>query len=191
MKRSILIALLSVSCSAALNAQQDTVQNLTCVASPGRVARSFNGELNAGNAYEQNLGTFVFRLRPDDNPNLPVSSGWYIGVFEEQRQDDLSQFTTPYSGPNDRDVFPWFDAKGNLLNAPGRHRTFYFSPEVGRSILWEDDAEKQLSNQHRIESYGRGDFEILEYRVGAPTGDDSVPFTWVKFIGCLTWPASK
>jgi len=192
MKRFLLISVLPLFCSSAVSADQDGMRSRQCIASPGRVAHTFGGEVTAGKAYEQKVGPFLFRLRPDDNPNTPASSGWNIGVFEGQRQDDLSQFTTPYRGPNARDVFPWFNANGQLLGiAPGPHRTFYFSPEVGRSIRWEDDAEKRRSNQRRIEGYGRGDFDILEYRVGAASGDTIPPFTWIKFSGCLTWPESK
>ena len=189
MKRVLDATLLPLFWTSLLNAEQQRTVERPCVASPGRVARAFQGEVRAGQLYERRLGRFVFRLRPDDNPNLPTSIGWHIRVFDGQRSDDLSQFTLPYRGPNDRDVFAWFDADGNLHNAPARERTFYFSPEVGRSIRWEDDGEKRRRNQQRIENYGRGDFDILEYRVGpAIRGVAAVPFTWIKFAGCLTWP---
>ena len=169
-----------------------------CVATPGRIAHPFSGELKAGELFEQAAGPFILRVEPDDfvlrqrpadNPNPGPSFGWHIMVRERGRDDDLSQFTTPFRGPNARDLYPWFDGSGQMDGArPGPQRNFYFSPEVGRTIVWEDDATKRRANTARIEAWGQGMLDILEYRSTPPTRDGSVGFEWIKFSACLSWP---
>jgi hypothetical protein len=180
----------AVACGAPqLRAQPDVVKPARpCIAAPDRVAHAFGGELEAGERFEHSGGGFVLVLRPDDNPNMERPLGWHIRVLEPGRDDDLSQFTTPFSGPNARDLYPWVDASGRLQNVPGPNREFYFSPEVGRTIVWEDDPVKRRANTARIESYGRGTLDVLDYRLSPPTRDGHVGFQWIRFAACLSWP---
>ena len=187
MKRTLVATLVVFSISS-LGAEQEPKSARPCVATAGRVAHAFQGEASVGELYERRLGRFIFRLSPDDNPNVSSPGGWHIGVYESGRTEDLSQFTPPYAGPNPRAIFAWFDGEGKALNLPGKERTFFFSPEVGRSIQWEDDSAKRRLNTARIYDYGRGDLDILDYRVGPATLDMAVPpFKWIKFAVCLTW----
>lgn len=141
---------------AALTAQD------ACTPQPGRIARRISGEVSGGRAFEASAGRFVFRLTPERPAHGP-SMGWDIGVFEPSRDEDLSRFTLPLRGPNARHLYAWHfrnadnsAANDGSTNAPGVHREFIFSPEVGRTIDYDEDAEKMLANVDRIEAFGRG-----------------------------------
>jgi hypothetical protein len=178
------------------------VASRPCVATPGRVAHAFAGELSAGEVFEGSAGRFILRLQPDDfilrqhpdeNPNLGPSLGWSILVREHGRSDDLSQFTLPFSGPNPLLLWPWIDSAGQPRNAPAEQRDFYFSPEVGRAIVldgdWlKQDWRKRQADIDRVYAYGHGMLDVLDYRSAPRAQDDVVGFEWIKFVACLSWP---
>jgi len=173
-------------------AQAVTQKERPCVAIPGRVVQGLVGELKAGQSYEGGAGHFILRLDPDDKTEPARSAGWHVGVYEPGRDVDLSQFTVPFSGPNPRDLFPWFDAAGRRLNAPGPDREFYFSPEVGRTIVWDNDTTAMRANIERIEQFGRGTLDVLDFRAVPWEGRfGGMAFLWLKFSACLSWPASQ
>ena len=168
-----------------------------CVSSSQRVAYSILGEVKAGEPFEKAVGDrFVFRLTPtpggahDETP-----MGWDVRVFEEGRNEDLSAFTPPFHGINARDLYAFHfrndDNTGpneGSVNAPQRHREFIFSPEVGRTVQWEEDLTKMLAAVARVKAFGQGTVDILDFRLTPPDRGKSPGFLWLKFAACLTWP---
>jgi len=167
-----------------------------CTAQPGRVARIVSGEAQVGQTFERTVERFVFRITPQLQAGGPPM-GWRIGIFEPGRKEDLSQFTPPLHGPNPLQVFAWHfrnpDNTGpneGSTNAPGLRREFIFHPEVGRTIVYEDDAKKMLANLDIIGSFGRGTFNVLDLRMTEPRRGESPGILWLRFEACLTWPSN-
>src|SRR5262249_51466436 len=88
-QRFFALLLLPLLGAIAVAANQQATPARPCIATAGRIAQAFHGELRAGHSYEQRLGRFTIRIRPDDfalrqhpkdNPNLPPSGGWHLGV---------------------------------------------------------------------------------------------------------------
>jgi len=122
--------------------------------------------------------------------------GWDIGVFEEEGDEDLSAFTPPFQGINARHLYAWhFRNEDNTgpnegsVNAPQRHRQFIFSPEIGRTVYWEEDVTRMLAVVAKVEAFGQGTVDILDFHLTPPDRGKSPGFLWLKFAACLTWPS--
>ena len=167
----------------------------SCVASNDRVAYPTSGELKAGDRFEKQVDRFVLRLTPTRFADAEIPVGWDIGVFEPGKSEDLSQFTLPLRGPNDRALYAWHfrneDNSGpneGSVNAPQDHREFIFSPEVGRTIVYENDTAKMLANVARIGAFGRGTLDILDLQLTEPDRGKVPSLLRLTFTACLTWP---
>lgn len=167
-----------------------------CATSADRVAELISGEVKAGERFERRFNSFLFRLTPATFAGVEIPVGWDIGIFDTDRSEDLSRFTLPLRGPNARNIYAWhFRNEDNTgpntgtVNAPQRHRAFMFSPEVGRSIRDEEEAGKRWANYARIEAFGQGAFDILDFALTEPKPGAVPSFLWLKFTACLTWPS--
>ena len=167
-------------------------RNSDCAATADRVAHEFSGELDAGQPFEQQVDRFVVRLTPDTASGVSVPIGWTLGIYERFRDSDLSRYTLPFRGPNDRHIFGWhFRNDDNTGPPPGawNWREFVFSPEVDwRIVVDSDDAEAALAAVAKITAFGRGTLEILDWRLTPPDRGHMPSLLWLKFRGCLTWP---
>ena len=190
MAPTLLAAIVPVPQSASLTGQSPT----PCAASKDRVAYQISGDLKAGERFEKRVDRFVMRLTPIRFSGVDIPIGWDIGVYEPGRNEDLSQFTLPLSGPNDRMIYAWhFRNSDNTgpnegsVNAPQNHREFTFSPEVGRTILYEEPAAKMLANVARIGMFGEGTLDVLDLQLTKPERDKTPSILRLKFATCLTW----
>jgi len=167
-----------------------------CVSSAERVAYPILGEVKAEERFEKTVDRFVFRLTPMPGAaDEKIPMGWDIGVLEEGRDEDLSAFTPPFQGINARHLYAWhFRNEDNTgpnegsVNAPQRHREFIFSPEIGRTVQWEEDSAKMRAAVARVRAFGQGTLDILDFRLTPPDRGKSPGFLWLKFAACLTWP---
>jgi hypothetical protein len=187
---TVLIATVMAATLASAPGQPPLAAAPACVDSAERVAEFVTGELKAGSRFERRLGPFVLRL-------TPAPDGWDIGVFSPGRPEDLSAFTLPLRGPNHRHLYAWhFRNEENTgpntgsVNAPQRHRSFSFHPEVGRAIRYEPDFEKRWANFAKVEAFGQGTLDLLDFTLTNPQPGTRPSFLWLKFNACLSWPRS-
>jgi hypothetical protein len=133
---------------------------------------------------------FHFRLEPDTH-------GWNVVIHDEAQTQDISRLTPPLHGINPRQIYGWhFRNADNTgpnepgeknVNAPGKVREFFFSPEVGltlglpgRQPTWEEITQ--------VQSYGRARLEILDYGLTDLTPGEQAKFAWMRFKVQLSWP---
>jgi hypothetical protein len=170
----------------------------TCAASPGRATAKFSGEVHEGKGFGRSFGPdFVFSLRPIEG------AGWVIEIREKGRDEDISRLTTPFRGPNARYIEGWeFRNEGNTgpnngsVNAPTELRRFFFSPEVGRTIdgpgvhlfVEPRDVTREMEEIGRVEASGRGELEIVDYRLADLAPGQRARMVWMRFRVCLSWP---
>ena len=162
-----------------------------CPSQPDREVASIRGEVRAGEQFEAETGSFLFRLRP-------YETGWLISVYEPDRDDELSHLTPPWHFvPTPRDIQGWHfrnvDNTGpndGTVNAPQERREFIFSPEVGRTIEYRGSGTS-AEDVERVKAFGRGELTILDYQLTPPQRGGSARLLRMKFDVCMSWPSGK
>lgn len=133
------------------------------------------------------VGPFQLRLRSE-------GGGWGLAILEPGRLDDRAQLTSPPHGPGPADIYAWHFRNPDNTGPPtqdaaapaGRHRELIFSPEVGRTVLYDPDTLAR--NRERVEAYGRASFDVVGYTMAPPQLGEEPRLLWLKFAACLTWP---
>ncbi len=159
-----------------------------CMGGPGRQAAHFTGSVLAGHAFERPFGTrFVFELAPGDY-------GWRILIREQGREENLAGLTPPWHFvPNPTDLEGWhFRNRDNTgpndggVNAPQEVREFVFSPQVGRSLIYEGSATPAWVVDS-VAAFGLGELVILDYALTPPARGQRAGFERLRFGVCLVW----
>ena len=71
---------------------------MVCGCQPARESITFRGTVKDGEPFQHPFGgRFIFKLEP-------YGGGGFITVSEKGRKEDLSRWTPPLHGPNDRDM---------------------------------------------------------------------------------------
>ena len=148
------------------------------------------------------VDNFAARFGPDFEFRLTARGGsWNAGVFlvgQGKKDNDLSQMTIPWRGPNARYIIGWNFVQN--VNAPGYERRFVFSPEVGDAITWEmlqsndmKDVDRLLA---RIYEFGHVDISLSDVEltnVPVDTRSDAIYDIGIasfKFRADISWPAA-
>ena len=159
-----------------------------CAATHGRQARQVVGDVLEGADFSQRIGPFELQLQSEGE------DGWDLAVLEPGRLDDLAQLTSPPHGPSPTEIRPRAFRNDDNTGPPtqpnaelgDRHRRFVFSPEVGRTMIFNLDT--LADDRERAAAYGRGTFDILEYEMTPRQLGESSRILRMKFAACLTWP---
>lgn len=148
------------------------------------------------------VDNFAARFGPDFEFRLTARGGyWHAGVFlvgQGKQDNDLSQMTIPWRGPNATSISGW-----NFLpnaNAPGYERRFAFSPEVGNAITWDMLQSNDLKDVdrllQRIYEFGHVDLSLSDVKltnIPVDTRSDAIydiQITSFKFRANISWPAA-
>lgn len=140
----------------------------------------FKGSVSQGKRFQQPFGEqFVFFLEP-------MPGGWEVVVKEHGREENLARLTPPFHFvPNPRFIVGWHLLKGPSecpereyleWNAPGVHRAFIFSPEVGEKIDYPPKAQEL----EKVQRFGRGSLSIEKFKL-QPAADGCPVIEWMEF----------
>jgi hypothetical protein len=146
---------------------------------------------------------FTRQFGPDFEFRLNGHDGyWTVGVYRRGHDTDLTQMTVPWRGPRATTIGGWEFLPG--ANAPGIHRTFMFSPEVGDTITWDMvlppaakfDSKVVFALLDRVGAFGRGEMTISDYKLDGVRSDissnsnDNIKLLSFRFRVVLSWPAT-
>jgi hypothetical protein len=146
-----------------------------CTPQPGRVLRTFHGRVKADQSYSETVAPFRIALTAEGH------FGWTIGVRPIAEDRELTSMI-PLHGRSDRDIRP-----DDVIAQTWLERQFRFHPDMGKTIVYHDDAETMLVDDLRVGAYGRGRLTIERYSLGTD-GKGQPRFEWIEFRGCVSWP---
>ncbi len=158
----------------------------SCMHQSIRQQFNFKGTVKAGERFEKRFGNdFIFKLKPWE-------FGWLIQVYEQGREDNLSELTPSIHFTNPCWIEGWHfrneeNTKANRgeVNAPQYEREFIFSPEADRTF---DIHSVTMEDVKRFKSFGSGVLYIDKLKLSPPERGHQANILEMQFHCALSFP---